>query len=581
MYRAYYGLKLKPFQISSDPKFLWLGEKHQEALAILKYGILDNRGFLLLTGDVGTGKTTLINALVNSLGPDTVVAHIPDPGLVEMDFFNYIAGAFRMGTQFDTKGAFLLRFRTFLENAHAGGKQILLIVDEAQRLGTTLLEEIRLLSNIELQQTKLINIFFVGQDEFNEILSRDENRALRQRMTLNYHIDPLTEEETHQFIRFRLKVAGTEKKIFTPPAVSEIFSFSGGYPRLINIICDHALLTGYVKGVTTLDAGIIAECAKELRLPKRKADIPATAAPAAAPAALPLPIAPLPIAASAGKRRSFPVLLLFFLLVVGAVSLYGFMGEDSRVSLRGGVDRLILAVIGHVGRGAPETTPSPDKRTPLRDEALLSSSAVTEERLVPETISAPIAPVRSADAEKTVAARVPSTPGIDPVSNPISGPVAVSGDPIRQERLSPGREGEVPASEMNLAARPQAYEVRAASVPVAPEIASRILVRFEFNSNDLTPEAYGTLNDLAAYLKAVPAAKLVIKGYTDKYGSYGYNLSLSNFRANIVKNYLLGHGIDVTRMTALGLGSEDPVDTNDTPEGRNANRRVEIDVKKP
>lgn len=230
MYRSFYGLTLKPFQISSDPKFLWLGEKHREALAVLKYGILDNRGFLLLTGDVGTGKTTLINALVNSLGPDTLLAHVPDPGLTVMDFFNYIASAFHMEEHFDTKGDFLVRFRQFLEKSFSSQKQVLLIIDEAQRLDTQLLEEIRLLSNIELQQSKLINIFFVGQDEFNDILSRRENRALRQRMTLNYHIDPLTEEETGHFIKHRLKVAGTEKKIFTATAISEIFAFSGGIP---------------------------------------------------------------------------------------------------------------------------------------------------------------------------------------------------------------------------------------------------------------------------------------------------------------------------------------------------------------
>ena len=152
---------MKPFQISSDPKYLWLGEKHQEALAVLKYGIMDNRGFLLLTGDVGTGKTTLINALINSLGDNIISAIIPDPGLELIDFLNYIANAFKLNKTCLSKGEFLAEFQTFLHNSHCDNKKVLLIIDEAQRLNPEILEEIRLLSNIEREDEKLLNIFFV------------------------------------------------------------------------------------------------------------------------------------------------------------------------------------------------------------------------------------------------------------------------------------------------------------------------------------------------------------------------------------------------------------------------------------
>lgn len=247
MYLSYYNLKEKPFQISTDPKFLWLGEKHKEALAILRYGIIDNKGFLLLTGDVGTGKTTLINALLNSLGEETIVAKVFDPGLETLDFFNFVANSFGMERKFESKGEFLIHLDHFLHKAYFENKKVLLIIDEAQRLKPELLEEIRLLSNIEKQKNKLLNIFFVGQNEINEILSRTENRALRQRITLNHDIDPLTENETEEYIRYRLRVAGCESQIFDSEAFHEIFSFSRGYPRLINIICDLALLSGYVK----------------------------------------------------------------------------------------------------------------------------------------------------------------------------------------------------------------------------------------------------------------------------------------------------------------------------------------------
>ena len=164
MYLSFYNLKTKPFQISTDPKFLWLGENYKEALASLKYGIMDNKGFLLLTGGIGTGKTTLINALVNSLGDNTIVAIVPDPDLEKLDFFNFIANAFKIKKMFHSKGAFIIYMSHFLHNAYNNNKKVLLIIDEAQRLNPNFLEEIRTLSNIEKQNTKLINIFFVGQN---------------------------------------------------------------------------------------------------------------------------------------------------------------------------------------------------------------------------------------------------------------------------------------------------------------------------------------------------------------------------------------------------------------------------------
>ncbi|MCK5340824.1 MAG: AAA family ATPase, partial [Desulfobulbaceae bacterium] len=273
MYLSHFNLKIKPFEISTDPKFLWLGEKHQEALATLKYGILGNMGFLLLTGDVGTGKTTLINALLNSLGKEVIVATVPDPGLDHLDLFNFIAASFDINREFSNKGSFLVHFSKFLHNAHANGKKVLLIVDEAQRLTSELLEEIRLLSNLERMESKLINIFFVGQHEFNDLILEERNRAIRQRITVNFNIDPLTEEEIAEYISYRLKTAGTEKRIFSKEAVGALFSCTHGYPRRINVLCDRSLLTGYVEDVRTISPEIVEECAEELEIfrPARRA----------------------------------------------------------------------------------------------------------------------------------------------------------------------------------------------------------------------------------------------------------------------------------------------------------------------
>ena len=266
MYLEKYKLTEKPFQITTDSRFLWLGEKHKEAFATLKYGVLDNKGFLLLTGDVGTGKTTLINALIKSIGSEVILAKIPDPRLDELDFFRFVADAFRIKNSINSKGEFLIIFQKFLEKAYASGKQVLLIIDEAQRLQPDLLEEIRHLSNIEKEHVKLLNIFFVGQVEFNSIILGEENRAIRQRITVNYSLERLSEEETGAYIRHRLKVAGNDKEIFQQDAVREVYNFSQGAPRLINILCDRALLTGFVENKKKIDLDIILECAEELQI---------------------------------------------------------------------------------------------------------------------------------------------------------------------------------------------------------------------------------------------------------------------------------------------------------------------------
>jgi len=268
MYTSFYGLQAKPFQISTDPTFLWLGEKHREAISMLKYGIQKDAhaGILLLTGDVGTGKTTLINALFKYLDKNVLRVSITNPNLEGLDFLNYIAAAYGSRKEFTSKSQFLINFSRFLKNAHAKNKKVLLVVDEAQLLSHTLLEEIRLFSNIEENGQSLIHTFLVGQHELREKLVRPENRALRQRITLNYNIDALVFEETDEYIRYRLQVAGTSERIFTPDAVNRIHQYATGLPRKINIICDHALLTGYVQNLRQIGAPIVQECVKDISI---------------------------------------------------------------------------------------------------------------------------------------------------------------------------------------------------------------------------------------------------------------------------------------------------------------------------
>lgn len=279
MYRSFYHLQRKPFQITTDPAFLWLGEKHREAMATLKYGVLEDKGFLLLTGDVGTGKTTLIHALVESLDDRVQTAMIADPGLSRFDFYRMVSSAFGIEGEIRNKSDFLENFSRFLHQAHAAGRTVLLIIDETQRLKHDLLEEIRLLSNIEKVDAKLLNIFFVGQNEVKDILMRPENRALRKRITISYTLFPLSQPETQRYIRHRLKMAGTDREIFSSDAIAEVFAYSGGAPRQINIICDLALLYGFEAGKKTITRKIVRQCREKIQLPREIGATPVAATP--------------------------------------------------------------------------------------------------------------------------------------------------------------------------------------------------------------------------------------------------------------------------------------------------------------
>lgn len=487
MYLSHYNLTEKPFQINTDPKFLWQGEKHKEALAMLKYGILDNRGFLFLAGDVGTGKTTLINSLISQLGDQIIVAIVPDPSLEKIDFFNFLAVAFNFNRQFNSKGEFLVYFSSFLHKAYINNKRVLLIIDESQKLTSELLEEIRLLSNIEKHDAKLINIFFVGQNEFIDILLRSENRALRQRITINYRIDPLTENETGQYIQRRLKVAGSQKNIFTSKAVHEIFAFSGGYPRLINIVCDHSLLTGYVKGKKAIDAGIVKECAKELKISPHTVEEKA-----------------IKLEATetkqegrqkkgVGNKRKIAgeICLLFLLLLIAGYIYYSYDTKEMLV-------KQILKISDEPVQIQKQTLQRPEKSVQKQDQ----------------TLQLPDEPVQ-----------------------------------VQEQTLQ---------------------------VPLLPD--KKLIIPFSYDSIELSSDAFEKLNLFASAMISNPDIGIVVKGYADKSGGYLYNKKLSEFRANIVKGYLVARGVSPYKIKTLGMGPATQIEADGIEKSGIPDRRVEIEL---
>lgn len=575
MYRSFYKLKFKPFQISSDPAFLWLGEKHKEALATLRYGILDNKGFLLLTGDVGTGKTTLINTLIGSLGDDVICTAVPDPNLEKIDFYNFVAGGFGARNTVKSKGEFLSWLTRFLHTAHDADKKVLLIIDEAQLLTQELLEEIRLLSNVELAETKLLNIFFVGQNEFNEILAKPINRAVRQRLTLNYNIEPLGLAETAGYIEFRLKVAGTDEALFTPGAVREIYVQSQGFPRRINVLCDHALLTGYVQDRRLIDERIITECARELDIPAANKPTPPVAPEGIVTSPAKPPEAPKIQTAEKflkkrqkGRFSAFIVFILVGLLVLAGAMLYPdkvqtlvVHGNRYLAGAKEGVRDLLLPQ--PATEPATHPIPRPIPRPIVQDSDI---------RAVPTVSQGEGEPVAHGDP----AARL-DTRTFGGVEEPLAH--VQSDASVEFEADSFAKRTREPEVEQYLV--PSLSDSSEPEAPVTIELQpleKKLVVRFGYNNNDFTDQALEDLTTFAGTLVAHPGAKVSIKGYTDAYGNQTYNVKLSEFRANIVKSFLLGRGARLDQIETKGMGSENPIATNDTVQGRIMNRRVEIEV---
>jgi len=273
MYTAYYNLKETPFNQSVDPKYTWLSEKQLEALASFQQNYLDKKGFFLITGDAGTGKTAFIKRLLAEIESKTIVATVTDPDLDKLDFFNWLSVEFDLNVIFKSKGAFLTRFKRFLLEAHQKNINVILIIDDAHRINQELVEEILTLSNIEKAGNKLMSIFFVGQSGFNRILQENQNSELRQSVNAHFHLKPLKEDEIVQLILYRLKVAGAKAEIFSSRAFHEIYQFSAGYPIMVVNICDRAMMAGCVSATPIIDKDLIIECGRDLQIAGNKGKI--------------------------------------------------------------------------------------------------------------------------------------------------------------------------------------------------------------------------------------------------------------------------------------------------------------------
>lgn len=530
MYNSQYKFESKPFELRPDPAFLWLGEKYKEVLSTLRYGILANKGFLLLTGSGGMGKTTLINSLVEGLGDDVECAIISDPRLDRIDFYNEIAAGFGMNTVFSSKVQFLIQFSHFLHKAHDEKKKVLLLVDDCHLLSQDMLEELRLLSNIEKADAKLINIFFIGEPQFNEVLVRQKNKAVRQRLTLKSKLLPLNVNETGEYIQHRLCAAGRADRIFTARAIQLIYKHSRGVPRYINVLCEYALQRGATRGKKSIDHRLVKECVQRLDL---TAEASSDQVDFESPGeknisshfqrdsfvieknnGLPT-MSGFSVESEIGKRRWLFILPLLFLICSSVY--YFYPGRN----------------IAHtVGKGKKQEKP-----------------VVLKEPLVKVTTSPAASVLKSSGLEineKKAAA-------------------------LKHAILSKAyREEPEPAAETY-----QTVVEEKSETVVEPV---KIILPLRPNSLQLTRQAKREFIQFVKELRRYPGAQVLVKGYVSSDTDSRENRELSEKRAEAVGRLLMKYGIDREQLEIRGMGISDPIASNKTGAGRRKNRRVEIEV---
>jgi general secretion pathway protein A len=270
MYKSFYNLRRNPFEITPDPSFLFPTSRHKEALAALYYGVRRHKGFVVMTGEVGTGKTLLVRWLLQLLkGTNVAYAYVFNSRLSSLEFLQFIVGDFGLTTAGKTKSDLLLEFGKFLIERHQQKLTTVLVVDEAHHLSAEVLEEVRLLTNLETAEQKLLQILLIGQPELDEKLDLVELRQLKQRIALRARLGPLDREETYGYVERRLQMAGATfdtSTLFPHDTVAEVYRYSRGIPRLINTICENALITAYARELRTVPVEIVNEVAKEFRL---------------------------------------------------------------------------------------------------------------------------------------------------------------------------------------------------------------------------------------------------------------------------------------------------------------------------
>ena len=265
MYLDYYNIAENPFEMDKGKTSLWLGGSLPKVASTVREAIMARKGIVVLTGDAGTGKSTAIRMITDILQNQFIIATLSNPKLTGLDFFNFLSVHFKFNNNFKSKSAFLVHLRNFLRNSHSNNKHILLIIEDADRMEIEFFGALELLSNIELNDRKMISILLVGQNGWIEESMQKNIRRVSDKIAVVCNLDPLHEKDAAQYIKYGLSNAGTKRNIFSDKAIHEIFSFSGGNLNLVNSICDLALKKGYLYRKKAINTAIIKECGKELK----------------------------------------------------------------------------------------------------------------------------------------------------------------------------------------------------------------------------------------------------------------------------------------------------------------------------
>jgi general secretion pathway protein A len=576
MYKAFFNLQSQPFEIAPDAGFLWLGEKHKEALAALRYGIRENKGFVLLTGGAGAGKTTLINALLAGLDDSIIYAVISNPTQERLEFYNAIATGFGLAGEFTSKVQFLIQFSHFLHQAAGDEKKVLLIIDDCQRLSQEMLEELRLLSNIENDDAKLINIFFVGQRDFNDTLIQPNNRAIRQRLTIKVDLPALSLTESEEYIHHRLKIAGTAEKLFSAKATQIIHQHAMGVPKRINIICDQVMAAGCVQGKHHLDHHLVGVCLQKLNLSQKPTaedyaemaggknhleDVPGHFTPGDSGH---------PSAVSAIHRHKSGTSSVIkygavSLGLVGAVLVFWYFGkrvEPVVVNEPVKVQEVVPLKETMVVHTSPAVAVMEPNRVEINDKKAAELKTAILKKAYKNGDGAEETPTGSGSAtadrdngKQTAASLQPVTP-----DKGVATMAKSSADKVG-DATSSGAQKALPTT-------PQS-----SSVPPLPE---KVLLPLAANSLKLTSEGNSELQAFLAKVKDSPHTSLLVKGFVSSSTASAENTRLSEERAMAVQKLLVAGGIEAERITVKGMGIEEPIAPNNTGAGRTKNRRVEI-----
>jgi general secretion pathway protein A len=604
--------------MNPDPSFLWLGKNHEKAFSILQKGISHSNGLLLLAGGAGTGKTLLVKAFIQSLGKgaegaegDIEYAAIWDPRLERIDFYNAIARGFGIKTVFTSKVEFLLQFSHFLHEAADKNKRVLLLVDDCHLLSQEILEELRLLSNIEKAGAKLINVFFVGRPEFDDMLLQQKNRALRQRLTLSAELKSLTIEETDNYIRHRLKIAGTEAPLFVAEAVQIIHRFSQGIPLHINAICDHVLENGSIQGMHTIESKLVEQTIQRMDLPEGLLHEPT----------------PVYLEAHSDKMRfdeifkseplqssflrkwlksdfrikSFrtfkefkegfglrPLVGLAGLLVLFTMGIFYFSAPFSLendlqnpVEIGGDPD---ISEDNEQAEVAAERAESTENEKVLNDPSV--PSVKDEFEATPSLIaSAP----EEADIENITEKPVEIGPSSQDKTEGYDGGQEKEDPKVEETKTEPTPADGIdqfepmpPAESQGVVKIEKAIVKRmldqqdvAGELPMEPR---KIILDVSSGSASLTGDGLRTLLNFIENLEQYPNTRLLVKGFVSAKSNTPENIKISKERALNVQKLLEEKGIDAKRIEVVGMGNQEPIASNDTAEGRSKNRRVEVSI---